>query len=152
MRTKRKLAISIHSPHARGDLAADLCTTALTISIHSPHARGDRSSRSRYSSRDRISIHSPHARGDAVQWAVQEPTVFISIHSPHARGDSINLQKSFWIQGSLYNKNITAHFSKTLKPFYGLKSSCFGCEASRKVMTASPSHGFSEDASHHSMI
>ena len=34
--------ISIHSPHARGDLlAADLCTTALTISIHSPHARGD---------------------------------------------------------------------------------------------------------------
>ena len=76
----------------------------------------------------------------------------ISIHSPHARGDSINLQKSFWIQGSLYNKNITAHFSKTLKPFYGLKSSCFGCEASRKVMTASPSHGFSEDASHHSMI
>ena len=34
----------------------------------------------------------------------------ISIHSPHARGDSINLQKSFWIQGSLYNKNITAHF------------------------------------------
>ena len=64
-----------------------------------------------------ISIHSPHARGDCDRRSSGISNMLISIHSPHARGDSINLQKSVWIQGSLYNKNITAHFSKTLKPF-----------------------------------
>ena len=72
-----------------------------------------------------ISIHSPHARGDVWlrRWGTQ---ILISIHSPHARGDSINLQKSFWIQGSLYNKIITAHFSKTLKPFLWSKIKLLG--------------------------
>ena len=60
--------------------------------------------------REQISIHSPHARGDGDGISTFSAGSSISIHSPHARGDSINLQKSFWIQGSLYNKNITAHF------------------------------------------
>ena len=34
-------AISIHSPHARGDLARLKRLEARKISIHSPHARGD---------------------------------------------------------------------------------------------------------------
>ena len=171
--SKQTYLISIHSPHARGDAAALDAEYNPIISIHSPHARGDifccwkicnisyfnplpscegrPDDTAALQAAFDISIHSPHARGDWF-YIVHYVYLVISIHSPHARGDSINLQKSFWIQGSLYNKNITAHFSKTLKPFYGLKSSCFGCEASRKVMTASPSHGFSEDASHHSMI
>ena len=37
----RPRSISIHSPHARGDLANAVCIITLIISIHSPHARGD---------------------------------------------------------------------------------------------------------------
>ena len=40
--TGKRLAISIHSPHARGDRRCIRPHTGLpTISIHSPHARGD---------------------------------------------------------------------------------------------------------------
>ena len=151
---RRHMCISIHSPHARGDLwtvwlhsvhkkfqstplmrgetfLAGLYPFQPEISIHSPHARGD-SYHLSFPIHIQISIHSPHARGDF--WLNRRGSRFsnfnplpscegrrlcipqfrnihhISIHSPHARGDSINLQKSFWIQGSLYNKNITAHF------------------------------------------
>ena len=55
--------ISIHSPHARGDLFLILCGLLLAISIHSPHARGDRAAYERRIEQ-LISIHSPHARGD----------------------------------------------------------------------------------------
>ena len=42
IRTRDALAISIHSPHARGDqrMLSD-GTLVHIISIHSPHARGD---------------------------------------------------------------------------------------------------------------
>ena len=33
--------ISIHSPHARGDLGDEAMKAINAISIHSPHARGD---------------------------------------------------------------------------------------------------------------
>ena len=58
------LLISIHSPHARGDLYSLSSLSRCVISIHSPHARGDRVLRHALAS-TRISIHSPHARGDA---------------------------------------------------------------------------------------
>ena len=77
--------ISIHSPHARGDLANAVCIIALIISIHSPHARGDPQSFERLFA-DLISIHSPHARGDRLRKDVKL-LGHISIHSPHARGD-----------------------------------------------------------------
>ena len=39
---RRKEGISIHSPHARGDVGVKaLIGTPYAISIHSPHARGD---------------------------------------------------------------------------------------------------------------
>ena len=74
-----------------------------------PLMRGETRNRRRGRPYQHISIHSPHARGDTI-YSPQFRSREISIHSPHARGDSINLQKSFWIQGSLYNKNIKAHF------------------------------------------
>ena len=45
-------AISIHSPHARGDPMCTQRTSLSAISIHSPHARGDNT----------IVIHSPNSR------------------------------------------------------------------------------------------
>ena len=56
-------SISIHSPHARGDLRHWIPGNDETISIHSPHARGD-AYNANWSSYMLISIHSPHARGD----------------------------------------------------------------------------------------
>ena len=40
-RDRRGGRISIHSPHARGDLWEADCPRVVVISIHSPHARGD---------------------------------------------------------------------------------------------------------------
>ena len=57
-----------------------------SISIHSPHARGDVVNCS-HSGGASISIHSPHARGDADP-ILSVAHVTISIHSPHARGDA----------------------------------------------------------------
>ena len=103
--------ISIHSPHARGDLSKTGLTSQHAISIHSPHARGDPLShvyvhRAKYfnplpscegrpAARMReisglmISIHSPHARGDNIGVTTNQQMI-ISIHSPHARGDKRN--------------------------------------------------------------
>ena len=63
-------AISIHSPHARGDISQYQYTPAATISIHSPHARGDVLGLLSRAKRKRISIHSPHARGDVAAGTV----------------------------------------------------------------------------------
>ena len=52
-----QLAISIHSPHARGDIGAARVRRQFAISIHSPHARGDSSLVHRAASFV-ISIHS----------------------------------------------------------------------------------------------
>ena len=60
------ISISIHSPHARGDLFIYDLLAYHDISIHSPHARGDVIFLPTGHS-NRISIHSPHARGDVVK-------------------------------------------------------------------------------------
>ena len=58
----------------------------IAISIHSPHARGDDFAL-QMAYHEYISIHSPHARGDQPDFGGIMDIV-ISIHSPHARGDS----------------------------------------------------------------
>ena len=100
--------ISIHAPHARGDLPEGRRTEEMTIfqstplmrgatartgcrlaprriSIHAPHARGD-AGRGGHGKARCISIHAPHARGDGDGPCLQGQ-LQISIHAPHARGD-----------------------------------------------------------------
>ena len=97
------------TPLIRGEtLALVFALPVLAISIHSPHARGDRSSstliktpwnfnplpshegrqaRGRYPDvGDHISIHTPHTRGDDAG-RTKRQHIAISIHSPHTRGD-----------------------------------------------------------------
>ena len=70
----------------RGETTRSVSTIGtIAISIHSPHARGD-PQRPRGRPAKEISIHSPHARGDNFACAAH-PAHVISIHSPHARGD-----------------------------------------------------------------
>ncbi len=115
--------ISIHSPHARGDVGGMWSVRQLVISIHSPHARGDFINGEGWTQID-ISIHSPHARGDSGRVRPPKgeahfnplpscegrrlcPMDFtapkqISIHSPHARGD-------FWFDGIYPVAHISIH-------------------------------------------
>ena len=102
--------ISIHAPHARSDLAAQLSTrkyllfqstllmrgaTAIIrprdacnkISIHAPHARSDKVYVYNPKEKQYISIHAPHARSDALYERVLG-YLLISIHAPHARSDT----------------------------------------------------------------
>ena len=101
-------AISIHSPHARGDLTSACCsmhrlnfnplpscegrrvssTEREVISYFNPlpSCEGRRNGISTFSAGSSISIHSPHARGDPAN-GVTYACELISIHSPHARGD-----------------------------------------------------------------
>ena len=76
------------TPLMRGETLCTIGTIGMYrhISIHSPHARGDLA---RGTIANMIGDFNPlpSCEGRPVQWAVQEPTVFISIHSPHARGD-----------------------------------------------------------------
>ena len=60
------VAVSIHAPHARGDLHHRLEHVSEDVSIHAPHARGDGDIK-RTSTLDKVSIHAPHARGDMEQ-------------------------------------------------------------------------------------
>ena len=101
--------ISIHSPHARGDVAAVvLAPLAQLISIHSPHARGDAISSTRLHRRayfnplpscegrrggrgrmwmDKTFQSTPLMRGETVVCNALRNYLDISIHSPHTRGD-----------------------------------------------------------------
>ncbi len=100
--------ISIHSPHARGDLQAEIKQRTHSISIHSPHARGDVSpTLCRLTTANFNPL--PSCEGRPFTTPPKNLMVSISIHSPHARGDSINFQKIHRIQGSLYN---TIHFTR----------------------------------------
>ncbi len=55
--------VSIHAPHARGDVLGLRAAPAVQVSIHAPHARGDTRSTA-HTAQTRVSIHAPHARGD----------------------------------------------------------------------------------------
>ena len=80
--------ISIHSPHARGDVAEWLNASVLkSISIHSPHARGDSP---RPPAKTAATFQStPLMRGETADPILSVAHVAISIHSPHARGDAL---------------------------------------------------------------
>ena len=116
-RRLRMLAISIHSPHTRGDVSYDF-TSSKTCSFQStPLIRGETPRGRPSPALSQISIHSPHTRGDFVTVPKQPiyynfnplpsyegrlgivyndiVAVKISIHSPHTRGDGKE-GKSFW--------------------------------------------------------
>ena len=101
--------ISIHSPHARGDVV-EPCTKYRWVKFQStplmrgetimrtlqpktslfqstPLMRGETSVFQIHFPLNPISIHSPHARGDPRLGCVRGHRE-ISIHSPHARGDT----------------------------------------------------------------
>ena len=101
--------ISIHSPHARGDLQAASGCIRYQISIHSPHTRGDCPSPCRPSRRtyfnplpSREGRHlgididkavrefqsTPLMRGETFTGRADRVRRAISIHSPHTRGDT----------------------------------------------------------------
>ena len=102
--------ISIHSPHARGDLDNMLGLLVDDISIHSPHARGDGGLHASWA----FKIHFnplpscegrpatkpqpisqyhfnplPSCEGRPVVKRIMRYELQISIHSPHARGDNL---------------------------------------------------------------
>ena len=102
--------ISIHSPHARGDLQAASGCIRYQISIHSPHTRGDCPSPCRPSRRtyfnplpSREGRHlgididkavrefqsTPLMRGETFTGRADRVRRAISIHSPHTRGDAV---------------------------------------------------------------
>ena len=103
-----RVAISIHSPHARGDTLTRVTDpqsanfnplpscegrhrrTRLSFSSSTfqstPLMRGETRGKRRFHHCNRISIRSPHARGDLLRLDA-DVAVGISIHSPHARGD-----------------------------------------------------------------
>ena len=109
-----KHIISIHSPHARGDICRvflfytfinfnplpscegrRLCFTHITP-IHrfqsTPLMRGETKFACAPHAAHVISIHSPHARGDQRSPRACQGRL-ISIHSPHARGDDIMMRQ-----------------------------------------------------------
>ena len=81
--------ISIHSPHARGDVKL---SARLYVQFHFnplPSCEGRHRRARRCVKGRRISIHSPHARGDGTAGNGSRKCHQISIHSPHARGDEV---------------------------------------------------------------
>ena len=103
--------ISIHSPHARGDVNCRqrvarhglfqstplmrgetplIGSEKVALKFQStPLMRGETILRPELHAHDCISIHSPHARGDAPGVLLLRRFIKISIHSPHARGDHL---------------------------------------------------------------
>ena len=78
-------AVSIHAPHARGDLRGLARPASEPVSIHAPHARGDDEGAVGHRP-VQVSIHAPHARGDGTAYYLPDRSN-VSIHAPHARGD-----------------------------------------------------------------
>ena len=79
--------ISIHSPHARGDVIWILGQSIHVSDFNPlPSCEGRLKVSASALFPANISIHSPHARGDRFG-EYKEVDVAISIHSPHARGD-----------------------------------------------------------------
>ena len=85
-------AISIHSPHARGDRVRGLNGLVVNISIHSPHVRGD-SLPYRFVALPLAFQSTPLMRGETGGGTPRGAAHQISIHSPHARGDEDRQQK-----------------------------------------------------------
>ena len=78
--------ISIHAPHARGDVILVRISKSIREFQSTPLMRGATLGSRQAAVEDAISIHAPHARGD-VHRDLRRRVLFISIHAPHARGD-----------------------------------------------------------------
>ena len=117
-------AISIHSPHARGDHSVATSLISLIISIHSPHARGDRRSAltahktTRFQStplmrgetweipfagQTGLFQSTPLMRGETQDLHRLPAALSISIHSPHARGDYTRSKAKLWLDISIHS-------------------------------------------------
>ena len=127
----RRVAISIHSPHTRGDKKEEPEDEDEEISIHSPHTRGDTVSRSIREIKRHFNPLPSH-EGRLNLFFGQTKRLEISIHSPHTRGDSISLQKSIRIYVSLHNKTMIHRFSELYKPLFAAQSPIFGVRSPRK--------------------
>ena len=85
-RPDRLSAISIHSPHTRGDSDSYTIHSDPVLFQSTPLIRGETTGPGILAASLGISIHSPHTRGD-LQAASGCIRYQISIHSPHTRGD-----------------------------------------------------------------
>ena len=101
------VAISIHSPHARGDQGKANHNHLSNVFQSTPLMRGETFIDPINQAGFNISIHSPHARGDAGR-AVSALAVMISIHSPHARGDHVTTTKKGWLKISIHSPHARA--------------------------------------------
>ncbi len=112
--------VSIHAPHARGDVmqAVEALKIAISfnprpscegrrndpraiavirdVSIHAPHARGDGPAKRTGTPDAWVSIHAPHARGDHPSFIHAPCFASVSIHAPHARGDKFGIALLTW--------------------------------------------------------
>ena len=86
-------AISIHSPHARGDAGLPCRPRAGNYFNPLPSCEGRPVNFERLILLCMISIHSPHARGDVQRQTRNRSANIISIHSPHARGDGLQYRQ-----------------------------------------------------------
>ena len=82
--------ISIHSPHARGDLER-LTTDAEKRHFNPLPSCEGRPKSFALTATVRVFQSTPLMRGETMYWGLWRQSKPISIHSPHARGDSINL-------------------------------------------------------------
>ena len=84
--TASPLLVSIHAPHARGDLPSSIYLLNPSCFNPRPSCEGRLAVPAKLHAGARVSIHAPHARGDLVG-RVLEVVARVSIHAPHARGD-----------------------------------------------------------------
>ena len=126
-----KLAISIHSPHTRGDRGAKSSGNVSVIFQSTPLTRGETSISSTIISYP-LFQSTPLTRGETLVTRSALIDTPISIHSPHTRGDSISLQKSIRIYVSLHNKTMIHRFSELYKPLFAAQSPIFGVRSPRE--------------------
>ena len=80
------IAISIHAPHTRSDLAVFAGRWHLPISIHAPHTRSDAAAPISMAHRRKFQS-TPLIRGATRAAARRHRIHSISIHAPHTRSD-----------------------------------------------------------------
>lgn len=126
-----QLSISIHSPHARGDLQNQVAALQGMTFQSAPLMRGE-TAIAAISSLSCSFQSTPLIRGETLRIQARAGKVRISIHSPHTRGDSISLQKSVRIYVSLHNKTMIHRFSGLYKPLFAAQSPIFGVRSPRE--------------------
>ena len=149
----RRKAISIHSPHTRGDGGSWSGKSRRRYFNPHPSYEGRRrwpneapahrnfNPLPSYEGRQTWKISIPLRRyfnplpsceGRLALDGVVQTQLAISIRSPLTRGDSISLQKSIRIYVSLHNKTMIHRFSELYKPLFAAQSPIFGVRSPRE--------------------